>query len=70
MNQDELDVLREAGATARAQDLSVLDNPFLRPEAVPGSTLDSIEKWRDQFSAWQQGWLAEDLARLDSLQSA
>lgn len=45
-----------AGAAAAADGLGQLANPYLREEALPLSTGESIRYWTAKVLAWDQGW--------------
>ncbi|WP_419343043.1 CrpP-related protein [Achromobacter sp. PD1] len=57
------DDIRKQGAQAAREGATLLDCPFLKPEAMPGQTGESPVSWRERFEAWQSGWIAETRSR-------
>ena len=59
MNED----IQKSGANARALGCSEFDNPYFKPDAVPGNTGEPLEEWLKKAEAWMLGWKIEDAMR-------
>lgn len=68
MQASDLIGLEDTGASARRDGTSYFDNPMLA-SAVPVATERQLCDWQSGCVAWARGWLREDAARDEALQS-
>jgi hypothetical protein len=61
MTQEESQKLQKDGANARAIGRSIIDNPFYKPENMPGQTGEEVAEWQLKVDAWELGWRIQDL---------
>lgn len=57
--------IEKDGAEARALGHNFLQNPYLKSDAMPAATGETIERWQRKHDAWHRGWRMEDLVRDD-----
>lgn len=55
--------IQRHGAEASARRKSIFDNPYLKKEAMPAASGDTIEQWEAKRLNWEIGFRVNDLMR-------